>query len=200
MSTGEADLRFLVGLGNPGGKYRETYHNLGFQAIRHFGREFEVESRQKHSAGEVLTLGGEAPVQYASRPDTYVNRSGEAVQAWRDEFNLTADQFLIIYDDFELELGQIRLRPGGSSGGHRGLQNIIDSLNTREIPRLRIGIGPLPTNSEPRDFVLAKITEDDRKIFSRVYDTFPRIVESIVRTGYEQAMDTWNGVNFDEPA
>lgn len=198
MTTGRKNVNCLVGLGNPGGKYSSTYHNLGFRAVDTYLKKFETVSTQNDDSGKLFELSGDAPVQFAGKPGKFVNRSGEVVKEWTAKLELDPQQLLVIYDDFELDLGRIRLRKQGSAGGHNGLKDIIEKLNTRKIPRLRVGIGPLPTNSSPRDFVLAKITRDDRRVFSEIYKKLPKIVGNLAERGFETAMDRWNGVDFSE--
>lgn len=99
----------------------------------------------------------------------------------------------MVYDDFSLDVGTLRLRPSGSDGGHRGLGNIIERLGTKEIPRLRIGIGPIPSSEDPADFVLSQMTDSDRKHLHAVTQRVPEILKDIDRDGFDRAMSEWNG-------
>jgi PTH1 family peptidyl-tRNA hydrolase len=135
----------------------------------------------------------DAPIECSGKPDCYVNESGGVVKQWLDALNLSPGSLLVIYDDFSLDLGSIRLRPSGRSGGHRGLQNIIDTCGTDQIPRLRIGIGPLPSGDAPEDFVLSPIANTDREQLHSVFNVIPDTLQSIEDDGMDSAMSRWNG-------
>ena len=131
----------VVGLGNPGDRYRDTRHNVGFRCVDRIAGDHAIElSRRQRRAliGEGVIDGH--PVVVA-RPRTFVNRSGEAVAYLLTRYAATPDRLLVVYDDMDLPLGKLRLRPSGSAGGHNGIKSIIDAVGTREFPRLRIGIG-----------------------------------------------------------
>jgi PTH1 family peptidyl-tRNA hydrolase len=138
-----------------------------------------------------------APIDYSGKPNCYVNESGGVAKQWLDSLDLSPGSMLVVYDDFSLDLGSLRLRPSGSSGGHRGLQNIIDVCGTDEIPRLRIGIGPLPSGEAPEDFVLSPIANSDREKLHSVFDTVPDTLQSIEDDGMDSAMSRWNGSTFN---
>lgn len=109
---------------------------------------------------------------------------------------MSPDELLVIYDDFSLDQGTLRLRPSGRSGGHRGLQSIIDALETREIPRLRIGIGPLPSGIDPTEFLLSRITNQDWSQLEVVLKAVPDVMVSIDQKGFDAAMSEWNPAEF----
>ncbi len=189
-------IRCVVGLGNPGARYKNTYHNLGFWAVDSLCSHHECKLISSDS-GELYSLK-DSPPEYVGKPGLYVNRSGEVIKKWAAREGIEPGEFLIIYDDLDLEVGKIRIRPEGSSGGHNGLQNIIDCLQTDRIPRLRIGIGPLPTNASGRDFVLSPVNKEERKIYARIMGNIPDLVEDITTGKIDSAMDLWNGVDFSE--
>ena len=133
-------MKIVVGLGNPGEKYAETRHNLGFMAVDEFSSRMRLsrggeECRSLASRGRVA---GESVL--VARPQTFMNRSGEAVECLLRMCDATPADLLVVCDDVALDLGTLRVRPLGSDGGHRGLRSIIDRLGTEEFPRLRIGI------------------------------------------------------------
>lgn len=138
-----------------------------------------------------------APSEYAGKPDCFVNESGGVLRRWLDELDLAPESLLVMYDDFSLDVGTIRLRPSGSAGGHRGLGNVLDVLGTEGIPRLRIGIGPLPSSGDPAEFVLSPISDNDRPRLDSVLRKVPDVVETIEDDGIEAAMSRWNGVELD---
>lgn len=183
-------------MGNPGSDYRGTYHNLGFRAIDQLRAHYD---NQKHdfSPGTIYKLLN-SDLHYLGKPDCYVNESGDLIAAWVEELQVAPEEILVIYDDFSLDCGIIRLRSQGGPGGHNGMKSIIDRLNTKCIPRLRIGIGPLPTNMNPMEFVLESIYSDDRSKLENVLNSIPEIVDTIIDHGIEAGMNDWNGVDFRE--
>jgi PTH1 family peptidyl-tRNA hydrolase len=139
----------------------------------------------------------EGPVSHAGKPDCYVNQSGSVVSQWIDHLDIQPDNCLVIYDDFSIELGTIRLRPSGSAGGHRGLKDVIEKCGTDDIPRLRVGMGPIPSSEDPADFVLSPIADSDRQCIHQVLSAVPDTLQSIEEDGFDAAMSHWNGVEFD---
>jgi len=183
-----------VGLGNPDQEYAGTYHNVGHMANDELLNQWDYECHAVNQG--TVYLMKEGPLQFIGQPDCYVNQTGSVVKKWLDVLDLSPGQLLIVYDDFALDLGQVRLRPEGSAGGHRGLQSIIDRCGTERIPRLRIGIGPLPESTDPADFVLSRVVEGDRECLRNVLKTMPEILESVVNDDFDSAMSQWNGVEF----
>lgn len=183
--------RLIVGLGNPGPDYDKTRHNVGFEVVDRLADRARIELNHKYNAmiGEASLKG--RPVILA-RPLTYMNRSGEAVERIRKAFQLDPKEILIIYDDLNLDLGRIRLRPGGSAGGHNGLQSVIDHLGTRSVPRLRLGIG----NDFPRGgqsaYVLAPFAIEEQEEAEAMIEEACQSVVTYVRAGIQEAMNTHN--------
>lgn len=138
-----------------------------------------------------------APVRYAGKPNCYVNESGGYIRSWLNSIDSEPESVLVIYDDFSLDIGTMRLRPEGSSGGHRGLQNVIDVLSTEAVPRLRIGIGPLPNGESAEDYVLSTISDTDRDRLDSVLENVPDVLESIRDDDFQDAMNEWNGTELD---
>ena len=140
--------RLVLGLGNPGERYRETRHNLGFRVVRELARRLSLElDRVVCSA----LVGDKDPLLLAM-PQTYMNRSGYAARCLADRHEIEARDTLVVYDDVELPLGRLRLRRAGGPGGHRGMESVIRNLRTEEVPRLRLGIAP-GGDTKPDDLV-----------------------------------------------
>ncbi|MBI3287745.1 MAG: aminoacyl-tRNA hydrolase [Chloroflexi bacterium] len=185
----------IVGLGNPGPGYADTRHNVGFRVVE------GLAARHRLSFGEMRAEGllarGSIPTGRHGvgvvllKPLSYVNRSGPVVRAARDDLGLAPHQLLIVYDDLDLPRGQIRLRERGSSGGHRGLQSIIDSLHTEEIPRLRVGIGR-PQGEDPVDYVLSPFSQEERAALDALLPRGMEAIEVILRDGMRAAMNRFN--------
>jgi PTH1 family peptidyl-tRNA hydrolase len=183
---------FLFGLGNPGPRYAHTRHNLGFRVIdamaagRGVGRwrqgqvlvraEFDVESTR------VVLV----------KPETYMNLSGRAAAELRSEFGAEPGELLVVVDDIALPLGKTRLRTRGSDGGHNGLKSVIAELGSMDFPRLRMGVGPLPPDVVPADFVLAPFASAEMDAVDAMVVKAVQCVESVIESGLERAMGVFN--------
>jgi PTH1 family peptidyl-tRNA hydrolase len=154
--------RLVVGLGNPGKRYENTRHNVGFDVVAELARRHSATRPRAKFQGELseAIINGRRTLLLC--PLTFMNRSGASVQPARDFYKLDAADVLVVCDDFALPLAKLRFRPSGSSGGQKGLNDIIQRLGT-DLPRLRLGIGPLPENWDVADFVLSKFKSDDRQ-------------------------------------
>jgi len=158
---GEPNIeRLIVGLGNPGRKYADNRHNVGFQCLDRLAEAWGLSfSRQKHKA--LLAQGQIAGLKVIlAKPHTFMNLSGEAMERMARFYKVPPENILVIYDDLDLPVGRIRLRPEGGSGGHKGMQSIIEHLGSNGFPRLRVGIGR-PTHGDPVDYVLGDFTLDE---------------------------------------
>lgn len=184
--------RMLVGLGNPGERYDETRHNLGFQVIAELAKRYRVELRQEECRSLFAVHGQLFLVQ----PQTFMNRSGHAVRCLRERHGLEPGDFLIIYDEIHLPLGKLRLRPHGSPAGHRGLESVLESLGTDQVPRLRLGIA---RQEEPRpgdelvEHVLSPFATEERETVAEMILRAANACEAWVREGAEAAMQRFNG-------
>lgn len=175
--TGESTVRLILGLGNIGERYRDTRHNIGFWVIDQVARELAIENRQEGELYELtVARAGDRQVLLA-RPKTYMNRSGLAAAALLDRFSLYPAEMLVVVDDFNLPLGRLRFRPGGSNGGQNGLRSIIDLIGTQEFPRLRIGLGGPPEHVEPAEYVLSPFAPEERQTAQK---TVARAAEAVI--------------------
>ena len=157
-------MKLVVGLGNPGRKYVSTRHNVGFAVIELLQRRWKLsdkktgaDSKQQFQAFTDECQQSDERVMLL-RPQTMMNLSGASVLAARDFYKVPHERILVLTDDFALPLGKLRIRPQGTAGGQKGLADILRRLGTEQIPRLRIGVGPLPPGWEAADFVLGKFT------------------------------------------
>lgn len=187
-------LRLVAGLGNPGSQYRGSYHNLGYRAVDVLAARYETR-RTDHRPARLMAVR-DGPVAYLGKPDCFVNRSGSVLSAWSRSLGVPPEDCLIVYDDFSLDAGVVRLRPSGGPGGHRGMKDVIESMGTSDVPRLRIGIGPLPGGVNPEDYVLGRIHSEHEAILEAVLEAVPEMVESIREQEFEAAMSRWNGHRF----
>lgn len=185
-------MLLIVGLGNPGRRYARTRHNLGFMVVDELSRRYGIEVDKKRYHGW-FGLGNLGPRRVAMlKPGTFMNRSGEAVEAVTKFYDLSASGVLVVLDDLALPLARVRIRMKGSAGGHKGLADIFNRLGTDEVPRLRIGIGSPPEFVDPVDFVLGKFLSEELDQAKEAIELAADAVEVIVGQGYSRAMDSYN--------
>lgn len=154
-------MKLIVGLGNIGSKYTFTRHNVGFMLIDSFALNLNLSFRENTRLKCFMTNLRDGVEDYLLiKPTTFMNRSGEAVRAVMDYYKIAIEDVLIVYDDLSLELGKIRFRANGSDGGHNGIKSVIQYLGTKDIARLKIGIGPQP-NIPSEVFVLQNFSKDE---------------------------------------
>lgn len=185
-------MKLLVGLGNPGGSYDGTRHNVGFDVLETLARRAGSPPRRARFQGETSqgTIRG-CPVLLLW-PLTWMNLSGSSVLAARDFYKIPVEDILIICDDFNIPLDTIRLRPGGSAGGQNGLADVITRLGAVAVPRLRVGIGPVPAGWKPADFVLGKFSKADRERVGPVLERAADAAEEWASLGIQAAMNRYN--------
>ncbi|MFV0416274.1 MAG: aminoacyl-tRNA hydrolase [Chthoniobacterales bacterium] len=181
--------RLLVGLGNPGPKYENTRHNMGFIAIDDVARRFDAPVWENKSAWESLTTKTDSLI--LQKPITYMNLSGRAIATVARFFKITPPEILILSDDIALPPGRIRLRRRGSDGGHNGLASIITHLGTNHFPRLRIGVGSAAEHPLP-DHVLGKFSSDETPLIDQAIKKVGDCLIFILENGYNAAMNKFN--------
>ncbi len=192
------DWYLIIGLGNPGKEYAETRHNVGFRVLdelaRRHGLSFGKTERKAMSASG--TIHGRKVV--LTKPQTYMNLSGEAVRSLVDFYKVELPRILVVSDDLDIPLGTIRLRQSGGAGGQNGIKSVIQHLGTQDFNRLRFGIGRPPGKMAPRDYVLSVFKGDDAILAAQVVDRASDAVETWLKDGIDLAMTRHNG-NIDEP-
>ena len=184
----------IVGLGNPGEKYENTRHNVGFQVIDELAeRQGKPVQRLKFKAlTGLLTIGGEKAL--VMKPVTYMNLSGEAVRPAADFYKLPPERILVISDDVALAAGRLRIRAKGSAGGHNGLKSIIQHLGTDQFPRIRVGVGEKRhPDYDMADWVLGRPQGEDKKAIDEAVKRAADAVECILSQGLERGMGKFNG-------
>jgi len=186
------EVKLIVGLGNPGSRYELTRHNSGFLIVDQLVDKY-VSSGFKEK-GKVLlaeaAIGGEKVL--LAKPQTFMNLSGQGVIPLAQFYKIAPADILVIYDDLDLEVGKIRLRPQGGSGGHNGIKSIIQLLGTEEFPRLKIGIGRPPANWDTADYVLSRFTSEEWSVITKVIDDGVAAAEAYLKEGIHQAMNKYN--------
>lgn len=189
-------MRIIVGLGNPGKDHERTRHNAGFRAVEAFReRRGDAFDGWKKKFDGLISTGriGDEKVALLL-PQTFMNRSGVAVQMAASFWKATPKDVIVVVDDFMLPLGQLRLRAGGSAGGHNGLTSVIRQLGTQAFPRLRIGIGSPRMDTVPKeDFVLERFNEDEERELETVFDKAVRTLDLALEQDLDAAMNYCNG-------
>ena len=185
-------MKLIVGLGNPGRRYRQTRHNVGWEVISRLARRARIAVDEEDGFSDVGrgSIGGTRVI--LARPQTYVNVSGEAVRDLRRHHRLRPQDIVVVVDDLDLPLGRLRLRASGSAGGHNGLKSIIEALGTTEFPRLRVGIGRPAEGVDPADHVLTRFTSDEQAVVHAALDRAAEAIETAIAEGIETAMNRFN--------
>jgi peptidyl-tRNA hydrolase, PTH1 family len=181
----------IVGLGNPGREYAATRHNAGFLLVEKLARRWRADWQlEKKFSARLARAAGNILCQ----PQTFMNLSGEAVGAVMNFYRLPVDGLLVVVDDADLPLGELRLRPKGSSGGHHGLESVEQHLGSREFARLRLGIGRRDGAREITGHVLGRFDAAEAALLEKVLDRAAGQVECWLADGLEKAMSRFNGV------
>lgn len=185
-------MKLVVGLGNPGDNYERTRHNLGFMVLDRLGAKHNttVDTKKKKSVIGRIRVGKERVMLL--KPQTFVNLSGEAVLYMASFLRILPDSIVVVCDDVNLPLGQIRIRKYGSSGGHNGIKSLIQFLKSDNFPRIRIGVGQPRNGQRLEDFVLGKFTLEELEVVDAAIERACDAIEMIVLGEVDQAMNTFN--------
>lgn len=186
-------MYIIVGLGNPGLRYRHTRHNAGFEAIDRVAKTYNIsiKKREKNALTGSGMIAGEKVLLV--KPQTYMNKSGEAVGPLASYYGVAPEQVLVLTDDVMQDCGGLRVKRKGSAGGHNGLKSIISHLGTEEFPRVRIGVGRLPVGVDMVGHVLGHLRGEDKKQVAEAISDVPKAVELIVSGSIDRAMNDFNG-------
>ncbi len=195
-------MRLIVGLGNPVEEYERTRHNVGIRVVRILGRIFsehheafgdwknDAKIKAMYAKGKI---GGKGVILLY--PLTYMNESGGPVQRAARFWKIPASDILVIFDDKDLPLGTIRIRKGGTSGGHNGMRSVMEALGTEDVPRMRIGVGSeisMARKTPAADFVLGKFSKEEEKTIAQTMDRAAKAVELAIRQDIDAAMNAFN--------
>ena len=189
----------IVGLGNPSSEYAGTRHNVGFEVIKILADRFDIATDYiKHKAicGRGIIEGNKVIL---AMPQTYMNRSGESVRELADYYKIdVTSELIVVYDDVNLDPGRIRIRAGGSAGGHNGMKDIISHIGTDEFTRVRVGVGEKPKGYDLADYVLGHFTKDERELMDGAFIDAANAVVSIMNDGIDAAMNRFNRSNKED--
>jgi PTH1 family peptidyl-tRNA hydrolase len=185
-------LWVVVGLGNPGKQYSATRHNAGFMLIRRLADKRNVKLKKRKYSAKAAQVELENEPVLLVIPWTYMNRSGLAVKELIKWTGVKLNRLLVVYDDLDLPLGEMRIRKTGGPGTHNGMASIVQEIDSTKFPRIRIGIGPLPPGADPADFVLANFQNEERPILDDCLAMAEEAVALIMAKGVENAMNRFN--------
>jgi PTH1 family peptidyl-tRNA hydrolase len=186
--------QLIVGLGNPGTKYAQTRHNVGFNLLDSLAKRWQISFSDRKQFQGIYGegIGRNNTKIRLLKPQTFMNLSGQSVRATIDWFKLSPESVLVVYDDLDLPLGKIRLRLSGSAGGHNGMKSIISHLGTQKFPRVRMGIGKNAGEQDTISHVLGKFSETEKPVINEVIYLVNDAIEVSLKQGIEQAMNLYN--------
>ena len=191
--------QLIVGLGNPESKYDGTRHNIGFEVIDALAQSWQISCQRNRRFqgwfGEGFSPSGKIRLL---KPTTYMNRSGQSVQAATNWYKLSPQSLLVIYDDMDLPVGRLRMRLSGSAGGHNGMKSIISHLGGQNFPRLRLGIGKSSQEKGTISHVLGRFSPEERKAIAAILKLTQEMVELSLKEGVEKAMSLYNNRSVGE--
>lgn len=189
-----SDKYLIVGLGNPGRDYRHNRHNVGFMVLDRLVERHTLMGFTKKQNKALITGGTIAEKSVVlAKPQTYMNLSGEAVGGLQRFYDMPLERVLVAFDELDLPVGVLRLRPEGGTSGHNGMKSIIQHLGTEKFPRLRIGIGRPPGRMDPAAYVLQDFKGDDANLMAITLDRAADAVETFLKDGLVAAMNKFNG-------
>ena len=188
-------MKLIVGLGNPGNEYKKTRHNVGFMAVDTFSNLRELNFKSKFNGLYAETIiNGEKTI--ILKPQTYMNLSGDAVLAFKNYFDVNIDDILVFYDDVNFEVGSLKIKSSGSSGGHNGINDIISKLKTNDIKRVKIGISK--NTFKLKDYVLSEFKPEELDKLNDVFKITNSIIEEFSNVNFEKIMSKYNGIKNEK--
>ncbi|MCI0711028.1 MAG: aminoacyl-tRNA hydrolase [Chloroflexi bacterium] len=188
----------IVGLGNPGQKYEKTRHNIGFMTVDALAKEYNLTFASKQSNAKVTsgTISGKSVVLV--KPQTFMNASGQSVRGIADFYKIAPENIIVIYDDIDIDLGILRIRARGGSGGHNGMKSIIQQLgNNQNFPRIRFGVGRPPGKMEPAAYVLRPFSPNEESLVIETIERAIKAIKAWLTDGIDTAMNLHNGTAED---
>lgn len=185
-------MKLIVGLGNPGKSYEKTRHNMGFMILDEFARKHQAEFHKTKMNGLLAECNIQGEKVYLLKPLSFMNLSGTVVKPILNYYKIPISDLLVISDDLDQPVGNVRLRPHGSSGGHNGLKNIEQELGTNEFKRMRVGISK-DEQILTVDYVLGKLSKEDLQHIQHQFPKYCQILEDFIEKPFDQLMSLYNG-------
>lgn len=189
-------MKFIVGLGNPEGRYEKTRHNVGFMVVDALASYYQLSIDKKQGSSLIGQGFIEGKKVLLAKPQTYMNRSGEAVLELINYYRDAVQDLIVIHDDLDLDFGRLRFKRGGGSGGHNGLKSITQMLNSPEYSRLKIGIGRPPAPMKTENYVLGSFLEKERKILPELLKISLDGLKVWWSSGIDEAMNKFNATDI----
>jgi len=190
------NIKLIVGLGNPGSKYKETRHNAGFLVVDKLAENYGVEFKKARFSFRKQLAEEAKNTPLLIKPLTFMNLSGQAVQAYQTKLKLKPENILVIHDDMEIPLGRLRFKaPGGGAGGQNGIKDITKRIGPNYY-RLKIGVGRPPEGWQVHNWVLSKWQKDEQELIHRVIHKATEAVDKLMNDGLEPSMALYNGLNL----
>ena len=185
-------MYLIVGLGNPEEDYSNTRHNMGFNVINKLSEKYEIEVNKKKFDGLFGTGIIENEKVLLLKPQTFMNLSGKSIKQCIDFYKIKSEDIILIYDDIDIEPGEIKLRKQGGSGSHNGMKSVIEEINTKEFPRVRIGIGCPEDKADLIEYVIGAIDEEQIPLLKDGVEKATKAVIEIIKSGIDKAMNKFN--------
>lgn len=182
----------IVGLGNPGKRYSGTRHNVGFVFIKGLAKEWKIKLRKRIFSSKVAEVEREKKRILLATPLTFMNKSGLAVKQILEGRGIQPENMIIVYDDLDIALGEIRIRKKGGAGTHKGMISVVEQIQTAVFPRLRIGIGPLPDDKDAIDYVLSPFKKSEKLLLEESLKKAGEALDMILSGKVEEAMNIYN--------
>ncbi len=189
-------MYLIAGLGNPGTEYAATRHNIGFDMVTYLSDKYRIPLRSREGKAIVGKGMIEGEKVMLAQPQTYMNLSGESVRALMDYYKLSLEDLVVIYDDISLSVGQVRIRPKGSAGGHNGIKNIIQHLGTQEFSRIKIGVGAKPEQGDLVKHVLGRFGKEEDAKIRDVFALAESGLLALMQCDVATAMNKVNGIRI----
>lgn len=186
-------MKIIVGLGNPGEKYMQTRHNIGFQCVSYLAKRHTLDFSKQRSSARIAEGHVHGERVALVKPQTYMNRSGLAVAALCNWYKIDcSSELLIVYDDMDISFGKIRIRQRGSPGTHNGMRSLVEQLGSQEFARIRVGIGSPAEGWDASAHVLGRFRTEEEQDLPAVYEAVADAIEIIVKEGITTAMNRYN--------
>lgn len=182
----------VIGLGNPGKKYADTRHNVGYTVVKRVAEQWKVKFNQRRYSSKIAVGSKEGEKVMLILPHTYMNRSGQAVKQVMEGEKILPHRVVVIYDDLDLSLGTIRIRERGSAGSHKGMKSIVEETGSTEFPRIRVGIGPLPPQEEATSFVLSSFSKKEKTLLEKSLSQAEDALFYLLKGEAKKAMEVYN--------
>jgi len=192
-------IKMIVGLGNPGPRYAQNRHNVGFQIVDELAAQHGLSFDKRQFKALIASGRIDGQRVLLVKPQTYMNLSGEAVQPLVSYYKIELEDLMVVFDDMDLPVGVIRLRPFGGAGGHNGMKSIINRLGSNRFPRLRVGIGRPPGRMDPAAYVLQDFSADEESLMAPVRDRAVQALETWLNSGIDAAMNAFNAGKIVNP-